>query len=164
MMKKLIGFSLMIMLLSFSINAQQNQRNFNKINDFTPEQRAALKAKKMALNFDLNTSQQKEVYNLMLQNAIDRKTAMAAMKQKKLDGAEISSTEKFEMQNQLLDKQMQHKAAMKNIMTKDQYEKWSASRNNNCMQGKYAKGKPQKNRENYMKNDSQQNRPKQQEN
>ena len=79
-MKKLIGFSLMIMLLSFSINAQQNQRNFNKVNDFTPEQQAVLKAKKMALNFDLNTSQQKEVYNFMLQNAIDRKTAMAAMK------------------------------------------------------------------------------------
>jgi len=160
MMKKLIGFSLMIMLLASSLNAQQNQRNFNKINDFTPEQRAALKAKKMALNFDLNTSQQKEVYNFMLQNAIDRKTAMAAMKQKKLGGAEISSTEKFEMQNQLLDKQMQHKAAMKNIMTKDQYEKWSASRNNNGMQGKYAKGEPQKNTRNGMKNDGQQNRHK----
>jgi len=100
----------------------------------------------------------------MLRNAIDCQTTMAAMKQKKLDGVAIISTEKFEMQSQLLDKQMQHKAAMKNIMTKDQYEKWSASRNNNCMQGKYAKGKPQKNRENYMKNDSQQNRPKQQEN
>jgi len=159
-MKKLIGFSLMIMLLSFSINAQQNQRNFNKVNDFTPEQQAVLKAKKMALNFDLNTSQQKEVYNFMLQNAIDRKTAMAAIKQKKLDGAQISSTEKFEMQNKLLDQQMRHKAAMKNIMTKDQYEKWSASRNNNGMQGKYTKGEPQKNTRNSMKNDGQQNRHK----
>lgn len=47
-MKKLIGFSLVIILLSFSINAQQNQRNFNKGNDFTPEQQTTLKAKKMA--------------------------------------------------------------------------------------------------------------------
>ena len=47
-MKKLIGFSLMIMLLASSLNAQQNQRNFNKVNDFTPEQQTTLKAKKMA--------------------------------------------------------------------------------------------------------------------
>ena len=158
-MKKLVGFSIIIMLLSFSLSAQQNRGNFNKENEFTPEQQATLKSKKMALNFDLNANQQKEVYTLMLQNEMDRKTKRDAMKQNKLDGKEISSTEKFEMQSQMLDKQIQHKAAMKNILSKEQYEKWSKSMNKG-MQVQKAKNKSQNKMGSGMQNGNPQNRQK----
>lgn len=158
-MKKLIGFSILILLLSFSLSAQQNKGNLNKENEFTPEQQTTLKSKKMALNFDLNANQQKEVYTLMLQNEINRKTMRDAMKQNKIDGKEISGTEKFEMQSQMLDKQIQHKTAMKNILSKEQYEKWSESMNKG-MQVKKAQSKSQNNMGSGMQPGHPQNRQK----
>jgi hypothetical protein len=77
------------------------------------------------------------------------------MKQKKQDGTTISDTEKYEMQKQRLDKQIEHKAAMKNILTNDQYEKWEKT-----MQQKGKKGKSPKKSGNKkgMQNNGPQNR------
>jgi preprotein translocase subunit SecF len=133
-MKKIIGLFAVALLISLTINAQKKQGNFKKGNEFTTEQTATLQAKKMTLNLDLNTNQQSEVYNLMKQNAEAHKKAKADFKQKKQDGIQLTSDEKFELQKKRLDKQIEHKAAMKKILSKDQFEKWEKLANKNRKQ------------------------------
>lgn len=135
-MKKLAGITIIVLLISFSSNAQQRNKQQRKGSDFTTEQIATLKVKQMTLALDLDASQQKEVYAIMKTNAEERKTKMAEMKQNKEKGVELTSDQKFEMQSQRLDKQIAHKAAMKNILSKDQYEKWSSKMDNKMMKGK----------------------------
>lgn len=132
-MKKLAGITIIALLISFSINAQQRNKQQRKGSDFTVEQIATLKVKQMTLELDLDASQQKEVYAIMKTNAEERKNKMAEMKQNKEKGVELTSNQKFEIQSQRLDKQIAHKATMKNILSKDQYEKWSSKMDKKMM-------------------------------
>ena len=159
-MRKLAGITVLILLISFSINAQQKQQKQRKGSDFTTEQKATLKVKQMTLELDLNTSQQKEVYELMKTSAEERKNAMAERKESKQSGVELTSDQKFAMQNNRLDKMIAHKAAMKNILSKDQYEKWEKKMNHKKKSGKKnmaknnqkgKKGDQQKSRQNSNK-------------
>lgn len=155
-MKKLAGITVLFLLISFSINAQQKQNKQRKGSDFTPEQTATLKVKHMALGLDLNASQQKEVYNLMLANAEERKNAMTERKENKENGVKLTSDQKFEMQNARLDKMIAHKAAMKTILSKDQFVKWEK-----MMTSKKKAGKKRmaQNNQKGMKGSGQKNRP-----
>ncbi len=123
-MRKLAGITVLILLISFSINAQQKQKKQRKGSDFTTEQMATLKVKQMTLDLDLNASQQKEVFELMKKNTEERKNAITERKENKQSGVELTSDQKFAIQNNRLDKMIAHKTAMKNILSKDQYEKW----------------------------------------
>jgi len=123
-MKKLVGLTVVILLISFSINAQQKQERNRKGSDFTPEQNATLMAKKMTLQLDLDESQQKEIFTLMKQHMSEREVKQAEFKKQKENGTEITSEQRFEMQNSMLDKQIQHKTAMKTILSEDQFEQW----------------------------------------
>ena len=123
-MKKLVGLTVVILLISFSINAQQKQERNRKGSDFTPEQNATLMAKKMTLQLDLDENQQKEVFTLMKQHMTEREVKMTEFKKQKENGTDFTSEQRFEMQNSKLDKQIQHKTAMKTILSKDQFEQW----------------------------------------
>ena len=135
-MKKLAGITVIVLLISFSINAQQRNKQQRKGSDFTVEQMATLRVKQMTLELDLDASQQKEVYAIMKTNAEERKNKMAEMKENREKGVELTSDQKFEMQSQRLDKQIAHKSAMKNILSKDQYEIWSSEMDKKMKQGK----------------------------
>ena len=58
-MKKLVGLTVLIFLVSLTINAQNSKRGNRNNSQFTPEQSATLQAKKMTLNLDLTEKQQK---------------------------------------------------------------------------------------------------------
>ena len=136
-MKKLAGITVIVMLMSISINAQhKNNKQQRKGSDFTVEQKATLKVKQMTLDLDLNASQQKEVYAIVKTNAEDREKAMTERKENKENKVEMTSDQKFEMQNSRLDKMIAHKTAMKTILTKDQYAKWEENRNSKKRGGK----------------------------
>jgi len=152
-MKKLVGLTVVILLISFSINAQQKQERNRKGSDFTPEQNATLMTKKMTLALDLDENQQKEVFTLMKQNMAERAVKMAEFKKQKENGTEITSEQRFEMQNSKLDKQIQHKAAMKTILSEDQFEQWGKimktrkrSENRKGMKNGGRKSQPYKNK------------------
>lgn len=123
-MKKLVGITALILLISFSINAQQRQNKQRKSSDFTPEQTATLKVKKMTLDLDLNASQQTAVYALMKSNTEDRQKSSVEKAKNKQNDVQLTSDQKFELQKNRLDKMIAHKAALKNILSKDQFEKW----------------------------------------
>lgn len=138
-MKKLAGITIIVLLISLNINAQQKKQSQKKGSEFTTEQKATLGTKKMTLAFDLTDAQQKQVYNLMKQNIEERETAMAKMKAQKQEGIELTSEQKFKMQYDRLDKQIAHKAQMKSILTKDQYEKWELEMKQKNKQGNSSK-------------------------
>jgi hypothetical protein len=72
----------------------------------------------------LNTSQQKEIKALLLEQAKKRETKMAEMKANKDKGEKLTKDERFEMKNKMLDEQIAMKAKMKSILNETQMKKW----------------------------------------
>ncbi len=149
MMKQLIVIA--VALLSIQTFAQQdkgqNKRHgMHKMHDFTPEQIATLKTKKMTLHLDLNESQQAEVKQILLENVKTRKAKMAARKAKKESGElqKPTSEERYAMANAILDHQIAMKEKMKNILNKEQFAKWEKLQAKMAHKRKQHKGKAKK--------------------
>ncbi len=126
-MKKLAGLLSIILLLSMTMEGQERKERkerHRKGADLTTEQMATLKTKKMTLFLDLDQNQQKEIYNLLKEQTELRQSKMAAFKEKRKEGVELTSDDKFQMQNDQLDQQIKNKAAMKNLLSKEQFEKF----------------------------------------
>jgi len=143
------------MLFTLTITAQEKKEISKKRTPLTSEQTATLQSKKMALHLDLDEKQQNAVYELMKKNADERKKKMTALKEKKEQGLALSADERFQHENDRLDNQLEQKAAIKNILTKEQYEKWEKSaiakkKNSNRKMGKL-KNMRQKRNERDMK-------------
>ena len=151
-MKKLMGLTMIVLLFSLTISAQQKQERSHKESDFTPEQTATLMTKKMTLALDLDKNQETAVYKLMMENTEERQAAMAEMKKRKESGTKPTNDEKFEIQNNRLDKMIAHKAAMKKILSKEQFEKWEKS-----MHSKMNKEQQQRGQKQGMKKGGQRN-------
>ena len=118
-MKKIM--ILFMALTTFAMTAQNNNadkkqpRDGNRT-DFTPEQRAELHTKRMALELDLNESQQKKVQQLFLD--------MAKNKPERADRKEMTDQQKFEAKNAMLDRRIALKKQLKEILTEAQFAKW----------------------------------------
>lgn len=101
---------------------KQKGKKFMK--DFTPEQIAELQTKKLTLALDLSESQQQRVLALNTANAKVRKQKMEAREAKKEKKEKPTSEEKYALMNERLDAKIAHKQSMKQILSKEQYEKW----------------------------------------
>ena len=132
-MKKI--FLIALALVTIQVSAQNKKQGENKgdrmekrqgMKDFTPEEMAQLQTKKMTLDLDLTASQQKQVEKLQLEKAKERKAKMEARQAKMKDakGEKPSKEERLAMMNERLDKQMEMKKKMKQILNADQFEKW----------------------------------------
>ena len=122
-MKKLL---LVFLLATTVIAVGQNEKRKMKFDtDFTPEQKAILKTKKMALALDLNESQQNQILALNKTWIQEKMTTREA--HKSLNKEEITSDQKFEMMNKALDTKLAHQAEIKKILNKEQYETWKES-------------------------------------
>jgi phosphatidate phosphatase PAH1 len=91
--------------------------------EYTPDQIAEIKTKKMTLMLDLNETQQTKIMALELEAAKARELKFS---EKKSD-EKPSDEERFKMQSERLDRQIAHKKSMKSILTKTQFEKWEKS-------------------------------------
>lgn len=101
-------------------NADRKEQRKEMKDNFTPEQRAELRTKKMTLALDLNESQQHKVKALFLEmykTKPERPTNRAAM----------TDAQKFELKNAMLDRRIALKKEMKNILTQEQMAKWEKS-------------------------------------
>lgn len=126
---------LLIMLIAFAtlqVSAQEQKRAYRnhhttkKIN-YTPEQMAQLKAKRMTLMLDLNEIQQKDLSVLFLEDAKlrqSRKDGFSKLADKE-NGKILSKDERFKMENARLDYQIERQRKLKNILTDDQYSQWT---------------------------------------
>ncbi len=122
-MKKLMIILLLgSSLLSF---AQKEGKQKKMHEDFSTEQHAILKTKKMALQLDLNEAQQKQLLVLNKKWAEVRAKKRAEMKS--LNKEEMTSTERFNHMNGMLDEKLAHQNELKKILNEDQYHNWKKS-------------------------------------
>ncbi len=131
-MKKLV----LIALALFSLNsfAQSKASKKDRIKevhqlykDMTPEEIAKLRTKKMTLHLDLSDKQQKEVYNVLLEEATFRKIKFDKRKAEKKDKSEITKDDYLKFENEKLDRQIAMKSKMKDILNEEQYKKFEKS-------------------------------------
>lgn len=127
-MKKLVGLTILIFLVSISINAQNSRRGGNNNSQFTPEQSATIQAKKMALNLDLTEKQQKAVYKLMKKNAEERSSIRDERQTNRQNGTALTQDQRYDLANNRVDRQIAHKAEMKKILSQEQFDKWQLTR------------------------------------
>jgi ABC-type phosphate/phosphonate transport system substrate-binding protein len=111
-------------LITFAItaqntNADKNQARNETRDNFTPEQKAELKAKKMTLTLDLNDSQQQKVKQVFLDMS-KNKPARSNMK-------DMTDQQKFDAKSAMLDRRIAMKKQMKEILTEQQMIKWEKS-------------------------------------
>ncbi|TWI03369.1 hypothetical protein IQ05_00312 [Flavobacterium tiangeerense] len=128
-MKKL----LIVLVLAFGITSQAQERKTKtesaKMERMSAEQKRALQVKKMTLELDLNASQQKEISSLLAEQSTKREAMLADRKANKTaEKKQLTSNERFELKNQMLDNQIAMKERMKKILSNDQFKKWDASR------------------------------------
>jgi hypothetical protein len=137
-MKNLALLLIMAIAGTISVNAQQNsyQNNKQQRPQFSAVQHSELAIKKMTLALDLNEKQQNQIKPLLLAQATQRKAAMEKMKAARANKQRPSEDELFAMKNQQLDHQIVMKKAMKEILTKEQFEEFEKMVKMRNMKGK----------------------------
>ncbi|MET2985742.1 hypothetical protein [Aureibaculum conchae] len=124
--KKLVIGGLMA-LLTVGTFAQNQKREFEKPK-LTPDQIAELQTKKMTLGLELNESQQKKIYKLNKENAIEREAKRKERMALREKGEKPTGDDLFTRKNTRLDKALAHQKEMKSILNDSQYETWKKSR------------------------------------
>ena len=139
--------SLLIVGFSWITTAQNNIDRTNMMKNFTPEQQAILKTKKMVLQLDLNSSQQNQILEINKKTSIERRQKMDAMKEMKKNGKTPSADERFNMMSSMLDTRIANQVKVKNILNNKQFELWKEMQNKemNTMKRKYHKPKSKMN-------------------
>ena len=123
-MKKLA--SILVLVFAFTITTQAQKKGKKDRNNpkFTIEQRTELAVKKMTLALDLTEKQQSQITPFIKAQATARKAAMESMKKNKEADKKPSADEIYAMKSKQLDNQIAFKSEMKNILTKEQFEKF----------------------------------------
>ena len=135
-MKKLMIILLLgSTLLSFAQN-EGKQKQMHK--DFSPEQHATLQTKKMTLALDLNENQQKQM--LLLNKKWAEEKAKKKAEMKNLNFEEMTSTEKFNHKNAMLDAKIAHQNEVKKILNEEQYSTWKKTSNKRHNKSKKGSG------------------------
>ena len=134
-MKKIVF--ILLALIALKVSAQEKNERPNRergekmerYQDFSAEEMATLQTKKMTLHLNLNESQQKEIKELNLENAVERKARMESHKAQKESGnmEKPSKEARLKMMNDRLDRQIERKGKMKKILNADQFTKWEKS-------------------------------------
>jgi hypothetical protein len=126
MKKVLVTTALLIGMLGYSQRGQHFYSEQSGMKDMSPEQIAILKTKKMTLALDLSAAQQKEIQELNLENAKERQALMLERKlEKEEEGrSRPSADERFEFQNEKLDRMIAQKGKIKQILSEEQFQKW----------------------------------------
>jgi hypothetical protein len=124
-MKKLM---IILLLGSSLLSFGQKETKQKKVyEDFSTEQQAMLQTKKMALELDLNDNQQKQLLDLNKKWAEVKVKKRAEMKS--LNKEDMSSTDRFNHMNTMLDEKLARQNELKKILNEDQYNTWKKSSN-----------------------------------
>lgn len=129
---KIVVTSLMALLLCTSAFAQERRIAKKALQDYTPEQLATLKTKKMVLSLELSQSQENKIYNILLEEIKARKEK----KIKKEDFKNLTSDQRYDMKMKRLDAQIALQEKIKKILNEEQYTQWKKTRHVNKMQAK----------------------------
>lgn len=109
MNKRILIILLSLPMLSLGQTEKKDQK-------FTPEQRAIIKSKELALKLDLNESQEAKLLDLL-------KTTWSN-KSHKINHENLSKEERFARRSEHLNSQKEFQKELKKILTEDQFESW----------------------------------------
>ncbi|MEJ1224102.1 hypothetical protein [Sediminicola sp. 1XM1-17] len=126
-MKKVILVGLlMIGFIGLAQNERREHRQRENLKDLSPEQMATLQTKRMTLALDLTATQQKQMQDFNLEEATSRMARMNEMKVKRESGevTKPTSEERYAMHTARLDQRIAQKSQMKQLLSKEQFEKW----------------------------------------
>ncbi|GGD86877.1 hypothetical protein [Planktosalinus lacus] len=122
-MKKLLIIALVLATTAgFSQDRERKQEMQQKMKqekqDFTPQQRADLKTKRLALHLDLTAAQQEEIKKLHLEMANERAEKSAKFQKNS------EQTGYYQKTNARLEMRKDYQDKMKTILTESQYNAW----------------------------------------
>ncbi len=117
-MKKLL-LTLALIAAGVASAQQGNAASSDENATQNPEKFAEMQSKRLTLALDLTDKQQKQVYDLALQNMQARKNSPA-----RKDVKSMTREQKQDLRLQRMDAMIDHKREMKNILTEEQYERW----------------------------------------
>ena len=123
-MKRIIF--LMILSLSLSLHAQHGKVH-HQGNEYTPEQKAVLKTKIMALHLDLNEDQQEKLIEVNKKWAEKRAREREEFKAQFEGDERPDADTRYAHQLKMLDDQMAYQKEVEKILNKDQYASWKAN-------------------------------------
>ncbi|MCV6629890.1 MAG: hypothetical protein OIF50_08530 [Flavobacteriaceae bacterium] len=132
--------ALMALCMSLSLFAQDGKEVREKMKDFSPEQIATIKTKKMVLSLDLSSSQESKVYDLLLAQIKDRKDKRLSKEARE----KLSSDQRYALMNEKLDAQIAFQRKMNSILDDKQYEQWKKNRKRQKMAKKHKWNKKRK--------------------
>lgn len=116
--------ALLVFVFAFTLTSQAQQKRKQKKPNLTIEQKANLAIKKMTLALDLSNKQQSQIKPLLMAKMKDRQEHMKKRKEARKNKKRPTADEIYAMKNEQLDKQIMMKNKMKNILNKDQFEKF----------------------------------------
>lgn len=133
-MKKLVSIILLVFVFNLTTQAQKKGKR-DRIK-MTTEQHTNLAVKKMTLALDLSEKQQNQITPLIKAQAEERKAAMEKRMELREEKKRPTADEMYAMQSKRLDNQIAFKNRMKNILDKNQFEKFQKMAKNRAQKGK----------------------------
>mmetsp|Transcript_3001 Transcript_3001/g.3497 ORF Transcript_3001/g.3497 Transcript_3001/m.3497 type:complete len:154 (+) Transcript_3001:29-490(+) len=133
-MKKIA--SILVLVFAFTLTTQAQKDRKEKRQKLSIEQHAELTVKKMTLALDLTEKQQNEIKPLLKTQAADRKVGIEKRKEARKNKTKPTADEIYAMKSKQLDNKIAFKNSMKNILNKDQFEKFEKMSKRRIKKGK----------------------------
>jgi protein CpxP len=135
-MKKLASILILVFAFTVTVHAQKKGKQNERGPKLTVEQNANLAVKKMTLGLDLSEKQQSQIKPLINLQAAARKVAMESRKENRATNKKPSADEIYAMRSAQLDNQIAFKNKLRNILNKEQFEKFEQMKNNRKEKGR----------------------------
>jgi protein CpxP len=135
-MKKLASILILAFTFTVTVQAQKKGKQNERGPKLTMEQNANLAVKKMTLGLDLSEEQQSQIKPLINSQAAARKVAMESRKENRATNKKPSADEIYVMRSAQLDNQIAFKNKLRNILNKEQFEKFEQMKNNKKEKGR----------------------------
>lgn len=148
-MKKLV--KIIVLVFAFTLTVQAQKKKGNKGSKLTIEQQTTLAVKKMTLALDLSDKQQQQIKPIVMAKMTDRKDFIEKRKASKENNQKPTSDEIFAIKNKQLDHQIVMKNSIKNILNKEQFEKFEKMHKSRTRMAKH-KMKERKRRNKFQQN------------
>lgn len=133
-MKKIVLFALLF--VGMTTLAQEKTNALNE--QFTTEQKNQLRLKRMILELNLNSVQQKEMAIIIAEQTTKHELIKKERQVNKASCKKMTAEERFVKVNKMLDEKIALKTRVRAILTPEQFEKWDKmqERNRAFMKGK----------------------------